>query len=246
MKINTLIIFNSMVILYMETFKLEYNGDDNDKHFEKLEFIPQPPFRGLLIGPSGSGKSYFCLSTFLLNPNLYFKNNKTYWQGGIYIFSPIALGEPLFKNLKHESIAEQVFITNKLSVEKLNDILNNTKNKKPKLIILDDFAPFLKGKFEKIINDIFFRCRHVNCSILILSQNYKSVPKPVRLNSSDIFVWNFSNKKELKLIEEELGNKSLNGEDFINALEEATREKFGVFYKNKSGKFFKSGFIEIE
>lgn len=230
----------------MQVYPLEYGGDDNDKHFEKLNFIPLPPFRGLLIGPSGSGKTYFCLSTFLLNPQLYFKNDKTYWQGGIYIFSPLALGEPLFKNLKNDNISDKVFITNQLSMEKLNEILNDTKNKKPKIIILDDFAPFLRsGNFERTLNDIFFRSRHVNASILILSQNYKSVGKPVRINCTDIFIWNFSNKKELKLIEEEVANKNLNGQAFINALEDATREKFGFFYKNKSGKFFKSGFIEI-
>lgn len=226
----------------METFKLPYSGDDTDRHFDNLP-IPKPQFRSLIVGPSGCGKTYFLLSTFLLNPKFYYKNGKTYWQGGIYVFSPIALGEPLFKNLLLPEIKDKVYLSDTLDTNLLTEILNNHKDKKPKLIILDDFASYLKGgSNEKILNDVAFRSRHVNASCIILSQNYKSVPKPVRLNCTDLFLFNFQNLKELRLIEDEIGNKSLNGQQFIDTVQQVTRDKFCFIYKNKSGQFLNSNF----
>jgi len=181
---------------------------------------------------------------FILNPKWYYKNGNIYWED-IYVFSPTILGDPIYKNLKVESIKSRVFASDKLSEKKLNEILNDAKNKKPKILIIDDFAAHLKGKGEKIINDAFFRSRHNNCSIIVLSQNYKSVPKPCRLNCTDLFIFNFSNKKEMKLIEEEQSNKLLNGDDFLEALRYCCNEKYGFMYKNNKGMFFNSKFEEI-
>ena len=227
----------------MELYKLPHGGDDLDNMFKHLP-IPQPSFRCALIGPSGSGKTYLMMQ-FVLNPKWYFKNNKTYWKGGIFIFSPTILGDPIYKNLLDPSIKEKVFASDKLNQDKIHELLDDVGDKDPKLIIIDDFAAHLKGKAEKIINDIFFRSRHNNASILLLSQNYKSLPKPCRLNLTDLFIFNFSNQKELKLIEEEQANKSLNGHEFIDALCECTDIPYGFMYKNKSGHFLNSKFLKI-
>ena len=62
----------------------------------------------------------------------------------------------------------------------------NPRRKRKILIVFDDIiADIMTNKrFQAIINELFFRCRKLNISLVFITQSYFSVPKEVRLNST--------------------------------------------------------------
>ena len=56
------------------------------------------------------------------------------------------------------------------------------------LIVFDDMIADIMGnkKFQAIIKKLFIRCRKLNVSLVFITQSYISVPKDVRLNSTQI------------------------------------------------------------
>ena len=55
-------------------------------------------------------------------------------------------------------------------------------------------------KFQSIIKDLFIRCRKINLSLVFITQPCFSVPKDVRLNSTQNFIMKINNKTELQNI----------------------------------------------
>lgn len=78
------------------------------------------------------------------------------------------------------------------------------------LLILDDCineSAFFKSKEFK---GILLKTRHLNLSIMILSQDYKSLPKPLRNNIKTMFISKSPNVEEMKMIyNENKANKSM-------------------------------------
>ena len=50
-------------------------------------------------------------------------------------------------------------------------------------------------KFQAIIKEIFIRCRKLNRSLVFITQSYFSVPKEVRLNSTNYLIMKIHNKR---------------------------------------------------
>ena len=53
---------------------------------------------------------------------------------------------------------------------------------------------------QKILKDLFIRCRKLNISLCFLTQFYFSVPKDVRLNCTHYILFKLNNKRELQNI----------------------------------------------
>ena len=84
--------------------------------------------------------------------------------------------------------------------ENINDY--DLSRKRKNLIVFDDMiAEIMTNKqFQAIIKELFIRCRKLYISLVFITQSYFSVPKHVRLNSSDylimkfvLLLWNSSN-----------------------------------------------------
>jgi Poxvirus A32 protein len=218
---------------------LKINGDDIDLKTAHLLF--PHPFRMIICGCSGSGKSFLAMQ-FILNSKWFFADAKSFWDQ-IVIMTPTALSDAIYKNLNDKRVKDKVFLTDKLDEELLDKLLE-MKDKKPRLVIIDDFSAHLKGS-EKIISDLFFRCRHNNMSIILLGQAYKSFPKNCRLNTTDIFIFSFNNKKEMKIISEEQSSKNLRDQEFIQALEDCCNEKHGFLYRDRKNDYYNKSFQKI-
>ena len=67
--------------------------------------------------------------------------------------------------------------------ENINDCNPNRKNT---LILFDDkIADIVSNKkIQAVVNELFFRSRQVNISLVFIIQSYFSVPKYIRLNSN--------------------------------------------------------------
>ena len=64
----------------------------------------------------------------------------------------------------------------------------NLSRKRKILIVFDDMIVVIMSnkKFQTTIKELFIRCRKLNISLVFITQSYFSVPKDVRLNSTQI------------------------------------------------------------
>ena len=68
------------------------------------------------------------------------------------------------------------------------------------LLIYDDTISNKKFWNSETVQQMFFNSRHYKISIIITSQNYKSLPKALRLNMSQMLLYFTANQDELKAI----------------------------------------------
>jgi len=158
----------------------------------------------MVIGSSGSGKSNF-LKNLITKKDFGYKK---IFKKNIFIFSPTSMADETFssiKNIKEENIFD--------SLDKLEDLINEQKKiiadrgkkKSPHIwIIMDDClgSKKLNNTYSNVVNQLFFKGRHYNISISLVSQVYK-IPRSIRLNTNCIVIFNGLNQSEVLAIERE-------------------------------------------
>ena len=184
------------------------------------------PFRMLIIGLSGSGKT---------NTLLHLINN-FHPIDEIYLYA-IDTDEKKYQYLINKR--EQAGIKNLNDPHAfieysndMNDVLDNINNynknrDKKVLIIFDDMiADIMRSeKFKAIVKEIFIRCRKLNISIVFITQSYFRTPKDAILNSTHYILMKIGNKKELKSIAEEYSGH-LDFKDFSKIYSYCTKEPY--------------------
>ena len=101
-----------------------------------------------------------------------------------------------------------------------------------KIVIFDDF---ICDKNQKPLIDYFIQGRHMNCSVIYLSQSFYKTPKDIRLNCSHYVVYEFPSNNERNLISRELNVTK-------DQYERATREPYSFMYVDKPKKLVKRNF----
>ena len=157
------------------------------------------PFRMLITGPSGFGKTNTLLHLI----------NKFHPIDKIYLYA-VDTDEKKYQYLinKRKQVGiknlndPHAFIeySNDMN-DVLEDINNYNKNRVKKvLIIFDDMiADIMRSeKFKVIVKELFIRCRKLNISIVFITQSYLRNSKDARLNSTHYIIMKIGNKKELK------------------------------------------------
>ena len=86
--------------------------------------------------------------------------------------------------------------------------------------MLDDVVGELDAKKKEFLKKSYFGLRHYNGSIILLSQQYKMVPKSARLNASETILFEVSNEAELGNISEE---QNIEKNRFLNIYDYATQ-----------------------
>ena len=152
----------------------------------------------MIIGGSGSGKT---------NPllNLISQQDDT---NKMYLYTK-DLSEPKYQSLigKCENAGIKYSNDLKAFIECSNtmydvyeniDDYNLTRERKI-LIVFDSMiaAVMTNKKFQAIIKELFIRCRKLSISLAFITQSYFSVPKDVRLNSTQYLIMKINNKREL-------------------------------------------------
>ena len=80
--------------------------------------------------------------------------------------------------------------------EDINDY-NPNRDKKFLILFHGMIANIMTNKrFQAIIKELFIRCRKLNNSLVFITQSYFSVPKNVRLNSTNYLIMKVNNKRE--------------------------------------------------
>ena len=208
-----------------------FNIDDitnknNKEHNKKWPYIPDHPYRILIIGGSGSGKTNTLLN--LINEQKDIDK--------IYLYAK-DLSEPKYEFLikKRENAGIKHLNDLKVFIEcsnTMDDVYNNIDNYNPKkkrkiLIVFDDMiADLMTNKiFQAIIKELFIRCRKLNISLVFITQSHFFVPKDVRLNSTPYLIMNINNKKELQNIATN-HSADIDSKYFMKIYRECTKEPY--------------------
>ena len=201
-------------------------NEKNKKHNEKWPYILNHPYRILIIGGSGSGKT----NTLI---NLINEQNDI---DKIYLCAK-DLRESKYEYLikKRENVGIKHVSNPNAFIEcsnTMDDVYKNihdyNPNRKRKiLIVFDDMFEDIKSnkKFQAIIEELFIRCRKINISLVFITQSYFSVPKDVRLNSTHYLIMKINNKRELQNIAIN-HSADIDYKDFMKIYRECTKEPF--------------------
>ena len=204
----------------------DYANENKTEHNLKWPYIPDHPYRILIIGGSGSGKTNALLNLINNQPNI----DKIY----LYAKNPYEAKYQYFIN-KREQVGLKHYDDLKGFFEYPNDMQDvyknieeyNLGNKRKILILFDDMIADMidNKKLNPIVTELFIRGRKLNISIVFITQSYFKVPKDVRLNSTHFFIMKIPNKRELQQIA--LNHSSdIDFKDFINIYKKCTDKPY--------------------
>ena len=193
----------------------DYTNENIIEHNLKWPYIPDHPYKILIIGGSGSGKTNSLLN--LINNQL--DIDKIY----LYEKDPYEKKYQYLIN-KREKVGLNHFNDPKAFMEYSNDMQDVYKNtedynpiKKRKVLIIfaDMIADMINSNKLNPVAELFIRGRKRNISIVFITQSYFKVPKDVRLNSTHFLIMKIPNKRELQQIA--LNHSSdIDFKDFMN------------------------------
>ena len=176
-----------------------YTNENIIEHNSKWHYIPDHPYRILIIGGSGSGKLNALLNLINNQPDI----DKIY----LYAKDPYEKKHQYLIN-KREKVGLNHFNDPKACMEYSNDMQDVHKNiedynpikRRKILIVFDDMIADMisNNKLNPIVTESFIRGRKLNISIVFIMQSYFKVPKDVRLNSTHFFIMKIPNKRELQ------------------------------------------------
>ena len=179
----------------------EYTNENKKEHNSKWPYIPDHPYRILIIGGSGSGKTNALLNLINNQPDI----------DKIYLYAK-DLYETKYQYLinKREKVGLDHFDDPEAFMEYSNDMQDVYKNiedynpiiNRKVLIVFDDMVADMinNNKLNPVVTELFIRGRKLNISIAFITQSYFKVPKDVRLNSTNFFNMKIPNKRELQQI----------------------------------------------
>ena len=187
---------------------------------------PDHPYRILIIGDSGSGKTNLLLNLIDSQPDI----DKIY----LYPKDPY---EPKYQYLinKRELAGIKYFKDPKAFIEYSNDMRDVCKNisyynpnKENEILLVFDYmiADMINNKkLNSIVTKLFIRERKLYISLVFITQSHFKVPKDVRLNTSHFFIAKIPNKRELQQIA--INHSSdINTKDFANIYRKCTAEPY--------------------
>ena len=197
----------------------EYTNDIKNKHNLNWPYIPDYPYRILIIRDSGTGKTNALLNLINNQQDI----DKTY----LYAKDPYEDNYQYLIN-KRERIGINHLNDPKGFIEYSKDMHKVYKN-------IDNYNPDKENKifivFDDMIADminnkeLFIRGRKLNISLIFITQSYFKVPEDVRNNSTHFFIMKIPNKRELMQIA--INHSSdINTKDFIEIYRKCTDKPY--------------------
>lgn len=217
--------------------------DKTDKFTKTKAPLFDLPFRLLLVGKSGMGKTSL-IGNMLLRTDMY---RKEFEPENIFIFSGSLDGDMKLKTIINEleipeqnlfdsydeTALEAVYDT---LVDRYNEAIEDEENPQQSLVILDDLS--FTGGFQSAnkkndqLHRLFCNGRKYLISTIVTSQKYSQVSTVARENATGVIVGQMSNK-QLDLLEGDV-NFLKNKKEFQNMLRENTPSKHDFMVINFS------------
>ena len=159
-------------------------NENKNIHNKNWPYIPDHPYRILITGGSGSGKTNLLLNLIENQPDIH----KIY----LYAKDPY---ESKYQYLisKREGVGINHFNDPKAFIEYSNDMFDvyksiddyNPDKEKKILIVFDEIIADMipNKKLNSIVTKLFIRGRKLNISLFFITQSFFKVPNNVRLNN---------------------------------------------------------------
>ena len=179
----------------------DYVNENKTRHNKNWPYIPDHPYRILIIGGSGSRKT---------NLLLYLRENQPDIDK-VYLYAKYPL-ESKYQYLinKREGVGINHFNGPKTFTKYSNDMhdvykkideYNSYKENKILIVFHDMIADMIHNKkLNSIVTELFIRGRKLDTSLVFITKSYFKVPKDVRLDTSHFFIAKIPNKRELHQI----------------------------------------------
>ena len=204
----------------------DYANENKTEHNLKWPYIPDHPYRILIIGGSGSGKTNALLNLINNQPDI----DKIY----LYAKDPYEAKYQFLIN-KRESTGLKHFNDPKAFIEYSNDMQGVYKNideynadkERKILIVFDDMIADISNnkKLNSIVTELFIRGRKLNIFLVFIIQSNFEFPKDVRLNFTHVFIMKIPNKRELQQIALNYSS-DINSNNFIKIYKKYTAEPY--------------------
>ena len=179
----------------------EHVNENKTVHNKNWPYIPDHPYRILIIGGSGTGRTNVLLNLIENQPDI----DKLY----LYAKDPYESKYEYLIN-KREGVGINHFKDLKVFTEYSYDMHNvytniyhyNPDKENKILIVFDDMiADMIQNKkVNSIVTELFIWGRKVNISLVFITQSYFKVPEDFRLNTTHFFIKNILSKGELQQI----------------------------------------------
>ncbi len=233
----------------VKSHKLVVNEVHNAKEHPKPKvhpMLPQPPFLWCIVAPRKSGK------TNLLVDSLIDKEKYCGVFDDIYVWSQTFYLDPKWRRL---DIKEDRVFT-KWNAQECKDIAESiaaevdADPRKHFLFIWDDMidAKVMKTSQLGIMESLAVRGRHSNISVVISSQQFKSLSTPIRNNTTNLIIFRIRNQDELRKIMVE-NQESLTSDEFMQIYNYATDQPYSFLHINNQEAMpklrFRAGWSEL-
>ena len=218
----------------MINFDNDNVNENKTEHNENWPYIPDYPYRILIIGGSGSGKANLLLNLIENQPDI----DKMY----LYTKDPYESKYQYLIN-KRKNVGINHFNDPKTFIEYSNDMHDVYKNvdkynpyKENKiLIVFDDMIKDMihNKKLNSVITELFIRGRKLNIYLVFITQSNFKVPKDVRLKTSPFFIAKTPNKRKSQQIAINYSS-DINTKDFANIYRKCTDEPHSFLVNDTS------------
>jgi len=205
----------------MEDFSKIIKKENKDLQLDIVQnppHLPQHPFRMIINGSSGSGKTNLLLN-LLFNAEYSLNFHKIYLYAKDLTedkYEWLSKKMEKIKNVNGGDIFEKG--------TKITDVVqcDSLDKDKMNLIIFDDFVT---ERDQQKIEDLFIRSRKKNASIIYLSQVYHKVPPMIRKNLNYVVFFKPTTKREITTLSVDYAT-DMDIKDFVKLVNEATKEPY--------------------
>ena len=176
-----------------------YDQSVEINHKPNWPYIPDDPYRILIIGGLGSGKTNVLLN---LIKNQRLDIDKIY----LYVKDPFKSKYQLLIN-RREKVGIEILKSPKAFTDysqAIDDVYENLEEynstkKRRVLIVFDDMIADMESnkRLSPKVTELFLIGRKLNISLVFISQSYLKVPKTIRLNSIHYFIIKIPNEREI-------------------------------------------------
>ena len=191
-----------------------------------MPYIPDHPYRILIIGGSGSGNTNALFNLKSQQDDI----DKT----DLYA-NDLSEAKYEFLIKKGEDARIKHLNDSKAFIKCSNTICDVHENiddysltrKSKNLDVFDDMIAEIMSnkKFQVVAKELFIRCRKLNILLPFIAQSYCLVPKDVRLNSTHYLIMKINNRKELQNIAI-THSADIDYNDFMKIYKECTKEPY--------------------